>query len=210
MKKKLIILAALSAGVLVVLLYRNCKPYMKSVAPAHGYTYKMVERVDENYAKVFTDNQARQFPAAKKFGIKPTDESGIKKAVADGGLVKIEDCNLYYLSQVTYPYLTPSAEDLLAQIGMMHQANMNGSRSRLRVTSCLRTEEHIRQLRTGNGNAVENSCHLYGTTFDISYKYLSEKQRQALARALQSLRKAGYCYVKYEINQPCFHITVRQ
>ena len=210
MKKKLIIWAALIATVLVSLLYRNCKPFAKSVAPANEYHYKMVERVDENYAKIFTDNQARQWSAAKTYGITPTDESGIQSAIAKGDLMKIDDCNLYYLSQVTYPYLTPAAQDLLAQIGVMYQANMNGLHSRLRVTSCLRTEEHIRQLRTSNSNAVENSCHLYGTTFDISYKYLSDKQRQALARALESLRRTGYCYVKYEINQPCFHITVRQ
>lgn len=204
------ILAALVATILVALLYRNCKTFTKSVAPANEYHYKMVERVDENYVKVFTDNQARQWSTAKACGIKPTDESGIQSAIAKGDLMKIDDCNLYYLSQVTYPYLTPTAQDLLAQIGVMYQANMNGSHSRLRVTSCLRTEEHIRQLRARNGNAVENSCHLYGTTFDISYKYLNDKQRQALARALESLRRAGYCYVKYEINQPCFHITVRQ
>ncbi len=119
MRKILIILAALGIAVLVALLYRNCAPFAKSVAPTKEYHYKMVERVDENYAKVFTDNQARQWPAAKTHGIKPTDESGIQSAITKGDLMKIDDCNLYYLSQVTYPYLTPAAQDLLAQIGVM-------------------------------------------------------------------------------------------
>ncbi|MCC8175948.1 MAG: DUF5715 family protein [Bacteroidales bacterium] len=73
---------------------------------------------------------------------------------------------------------------------------------------------HRPQLRSHvqrqSSNAVTNSCHRYGTTFDISYARMTDEQKQTLARVLQSLRRGGYCYVKYEINQPCFHITARQ
>ena len=82
----------------------------------------------------------------------------------------------------------------------------------------------MRKLRNYNRNATENSCHLYGTTFDICYnryKTVSppdgEPRRQVrndslkyvLSEVLNDLRKEGRCYVKYEVKQGCFHITVR-
>ena len=72
-----------------------------------------------------------------------------------------------------------------------------------------------------NVNASERSVHCYGTTFDISYKRFvkidenSEDARDVdliavLAEVLRDLKKAGRCYVKYEIKQACFHITARK
>ena len=46
---------------------------------------------------------------------------------------------------------------------------------RIVVSSVLRTRKDIERLRTQNVNASENSCHQYGTTFDINYnKYIDE------------------------------------
>ena len=61
--------------------------------------------------------------------------------------------------------------------------------------------------------------HRYGTTFDIAYsrfvttddRYLIPKEqlKHILAEVLLSLKKRNACYVKYEIKQGCFHVTVR-
>ena len=95
---------------------------------------------------------------------------------------------------------------------------------KLIVTSVLRTEEDVQRLRRHNGNASENSCHRFGTTFDISYNHYFRVQDPALppqvetwavtlksilAEVLNDQRKRGTCYVKYEVHQSCFHITAR-
>ena len=92
------------------------------------------------------------------------------------------------------------------------------------VTSVLRTEEDVHHLRRINGNASEQSCHRFGTTFDISYNRYhtvsppDEAARRAvrsdslkfiLSEVLRDVRAEGLCYVKYEVKQGCFHITVR-
>jgi hypothetical protein len=71
-----------------------------------------------------------------------------------------------------------------------------------------------------NSVAVKNSAHRYATTFDISYiRYepvgLCVRSdvgvlKSVLAGVLDDLREEKLCYVKYEKNQACFHITVRK
>ena len=70
------------------------------------------------------------------------------------------------------PYLVPKAAILLQDIGRAYFDSLYIKGIPLHqiiVTSVLRTKEDVRKLRTRNGNATENSCHLYGTTFDICY-----------------------------------------
>jgi hypothetical protein len=87
------------------------------------------------------------------------------------------------------------------------------------VTSVLRTQEDVNKLRQSNGNASANSCHRYGTTFDISWKrfrhpetgvdHYEEAYKQTLAEVLHGYRTLGTCYIVYERRQACFHITAR-
>jgi len=80
------------------------------------------------------------------------------------------------------------------------------------------------RLRRRNGNASKNSCHFYGTTFDVSWKRFKKVEDEdgrplqdvsadtlklVLAEVLRDVRKADKCYVKYELKQGCFHITTR-
>lgn len=173
-----------------------------------------VDHSDEpvwNYSKEFDDIQELQLPAARALGVGPLTEDTIVYMLADGRLKQVRDSNAtFYLHQVDYPYLVPEAKHTLEYIAEMYQKRVGDPNDRLRVTSLARTISHIKRLRRGNINAVEESCHLYGTTFDISYRDLNPVQKQALARVLRDLRDAGYCYVKYERKQPCFHITVRK
>lgn len=93
------------------------------------------------------------------------------------------------------------------------------------VTSVLRTKEDVRKLRTRNGNATENSCHLYGTTFDICYNRYktiedpdgperrpvrNDTLKWVLSEVLRDFRERGRCYIKYEVKQGCFHLTVNK
>ena len=121
------------------------------------------------------------------------------------------------------PYLVPKAAKLLEDMGKAFQDSLfnrgYNRHHRFTVTSVLRTEETIRQLRKTNVNSTENSCHCYGTTFDISYFTYStpligkaasvDKMRQILYQVAYDMQKQARCYVKYEKQQTCLHITVR-
>ncbi len=84
------------------------------------------------------------------------------------------------------------------------------------ITSLLRTEEDVNKQPKNNGNVSEKSLHRYGTTFDISYKEFrcawSEEAMQCdeiLERVLTEMRKEGKCWMLREVNQPCYHVTVK-
>lgn len=180
-----------------------------SVSVKRKYVTTHIE-IGNNYKSIFTDKNSIQLPTADRMGVSPQDdESNISQLVSEGKLVKLYSCR-YYVSVACLPYLTPEAADLLAEIGRRYKEKLGYRFQGPVVTSMFRTKESVKKLQTHNGNAVTNSCHLRGTTFDITYSRMNSKELDAMAQVLADLRKAGYCYVLYEVNQPCFHITVRK
>lgn len=169
-----------------------------------------------NYGVDFNDVNDVQLVAAKALGIDPPkDRAELEKM--KGKLVKLRDTRYYAIKPLTSssPYLVPRAADFLTALGKLMQ-EYNGTDSRFYVSSVLRTQEDVKDLRRLNGNATENSTHCYGTTVDITYsqfdvrgKTYEGKVKEDLAKALYDLQAMGYCYVIYERKQPCFHITVR-
>lgn len=175
------------------------------------------------YAQIFNDINDVQLEAARKNGLKDLiredDVAGSRK------LKKIESNRYYEVDELTHsmPYLVPKAADLVEDIGRAFQDSLfsrgYNRNHRITVTSALRTRELVRELQKTNVNSTTNSCHCYGTTVDISYitfgtpdvgKVASqEKMRQILMEVMYDLRSAGRCYVKYEKQQTCLHITVR-
>jgi hypothetical protein len=77
------------------------------------------------------------------------------------------------------------------------------------ITSLTRTVESVARLTKNNNNAISESPHLHGKTFDVSYRafYNNNKQKEAFFDALSSLQKQKKCFVKFERNG-CLHITV--
>ena len=175
------------------------------------------------YDRLFNDLNDTQLEAARKNGLsKPITAD---QAETDHHLVKIEPNSYYDIEKLTHsvPYLVPKAAKLLEDMGKAFQDslfNRGYNRGhRFTVTSVLRTEESVRQLRKTNVNSTENSCHCYGTTFDISYFTYStpevgkaasvDKMRQIPYQVAYDMKRQGRCYVKYEKQQTCLHITVR-
>lgn len=142
-------------------------------------------------------------------------------------LVYIGDNPFYSVQRLnqSIPYLVPRAATLLDRIGRAFNDSLvtkGYPPHKLLVTSVLRTKEDVSRLRRHNGNAAENSCHQYATTFDIAYNRFLEirpdgtdriqyltPHKSILSEVLNDLREAGACYVKYERKQSCFHITCR-
>ena len=174
-----------------------------------------------NYKVAFPDSQSVQIIAANKWGVKPVmnreDAEARKKE-----LVYVGESPYYHVDKLksSIPYLVPRAAVLLQDIGQAFYDSlyMKGvPLNQLIVTSVLRTQEDVKKLQRHNGNATDNSCHLYGTTFDICYnryhaigqEVRNDTLKWVLSEVLRDMREDQRCYIKYEVKQGCFHMTVR-
>ena len=181
-----------------------------------------------NYQEAFPDTNALQLTAANRWGVTPVanreDAESRKRELVYVG------ANPYYHVDPLYssiPYLVPRAAVLLQDIGQAFFDSLyvkGVPLHKIIVTSVLRSQEDVTKLRRRNGNATENSCHLYGTTFDICYnryktvenpdgprrrEVRNDTLKWVLSEVLRDLRQQERCYIKYEVKQGCFHMTVR-
>ncbi len=178
-----------------------------------------------HYNKVFNDRNDIQLTAARKNGI-PEILSREDADAHKETLVKIQTCQWYKVDSLTHsiPYLVPKAANLLETIGKAFQDSLKAQgvdSYRIIVTSVLRSRADVKKLRRTNVNASENSAHRHGTTFDITYIRFNrfnddypydiptEHLKHILAEVLRDLKNEKKCYIKYEVRQGCFHITVR-
>ena len=145
-----------------------------NVLPQLDFSRRHRIRSVPSYHQCFPDVQDVQFPAALANGVRPVQDR------AEAELRKKEllyvGANPYYCMDASMsrsiPYLVPKASHLLQHIGRRFLDSLAVKQIPLHtiiVTSVLRTEEDVRRLRRINGNASEQSCHRFGTTFDISY-----------------------------------------
>lgn len=204
-------------------------PDAKAIVETRVETPKKWHRILSvpSFKVAFPDSNDVQLVSAKKYGVPPVQNR------ADAERRKTE---LVYAAANPYfhvdklresiPYLVPRASNLLQDIGRSFYDSLYVKGIPLHkiiVTSVLRTEEDVERLRRHNHNASENSCHRFGTTFDICYnryitvetkkeprrKVQNDSLKWVLSEVLRDMRESGRCYVKYEVKQGCFHITVR-
>lgn len=181
-------------------------------------------RYPGDYNRDFNDLNELHLASAKTIGIEPlSNRESVKKA--GKRLKEISSGKVYEIDELTHsiPYLVPRAFELLEKIGINFSdslKNLNAPSYKLIITSVTRTKEDVNKLSNRNINASSNSAHLYGTTFDISWKRfikndkrkqeLTEDQlKKILASVLRDLQKQNVCYIKHERQQACFHITAR-
>lgn len=181
-----------------------------------------------NYKITFPDSNEVQLAAARRWGVRPV-KNRADAEVRMNELVYIAASPYYHLDPLrqSIPYLVPRAAVLLNDIGKAFYDSLYVKGIPLHsliVTSVLRSEEDVIRLRRFNTNATENSCHLYGTTFDICYNRYktiedptgphrravrNDTLKFILSEVLRDMRQNGRCYIKYEVKQGCFHMTVR-
>lgn len=174
-----------------------------------------------DYRKAFPDSQAVQIVAANRWGVKPVkNREDAEKRKKE--LVYMDVSPYYHVAHLhsSIPYLVPRAALLLQDTGQAFYDSLyvkGVSLNQMIVTSVLRSIDDVAKLQHHNGNATDNSCHLYGTTFDISYNRYHPVEREVrndtlkwiLSEVLRDKRQEGRCYIKYEVKQGCYHITVR-
>ncbi len=175
-----------------------------------------------SFKELFQDFNDIQIPYAKRNGIEPIknfhDAYHLRQP-----LVKIETCEAYYLDTLTHsmPYLVPKAAKVLEDIGCAFADSVKargGSAYRIVVTSCTRSDYTVQKLLRVNRNASSRSCHMFGTTFDLSwthyepynndYRINSFDLKNILAEVLLEFQRQKRCTVLHEDGQCCFHMTV--
>lgn len=221
----LAICVAIGGGIMGYSLYRY--PYtvrymIARVIPTAQVSYSAK---DLNYLDTFNDQQPRQIRAAKKVGLQEAPSSREDLMGMMEQLEKVKNCRAYSLAPMGHsvPYLRPNAKAALEQIGTAFRDSLKSKGLpdyKVVVTSLLRTKDDVIKLQKTNPIAVSNSCHSYGTTFDISYRQFErvaigksmsqEDLKKVLGEVLKDQRQAGNIYVKHEISKPCFHITSRR
>ena len=174
-----------------------------------------------NYKKAFPDSQSVQIVAAERWGVRPVqNREDAEKRKKE--LVYIGESPYWHVDRLSssIPYLVPRAALLLQDIGQSFYDSLYVKAvplQQLIVTSVLRSKDDVARLQRHNQNATERSCHLFGTTFDICYNRYHPIERPVrddtlkwvLSEVLRDKREEGRCYIKYEVKQGCFHMTVR-
>ncbi len=179
------------------------------------------------FKNTFPDNNDVQMLAARKNGVPPVkSREEAEKRMKE--LVYVGANPYFHVDKLnnSIPYLVPKASVLLQDIGraFFDSLHIKGiPLHKIIVTSVMRTKDDITKLRNRNGNATENSCHLYGTTFDLCYnRYITVEDPEGpkrrvvrndtlkwvLSEVLRDFRVQNRCYIKYEVKQGCFHMTV--
>jgi hypothetical protein len=172
--------------------YRLPGPPAENVVPWEQVQAEVVTRIDDANRKLFgiralsrqertnlrIDVSAVQIVPARELGIQPG--TPLEQLISDGQVVQLpEETSLWVLRDLNYskPYLVPSAEAMLEEIGNRFQAKLDSMglpHFRMEVTSALRTADSQAQLRRRNRNAAPTeSAHEFGTTFDIAYRKFS-------------------------------------
>ena len=193
-------------------------------SPSHPHKILSVP----SFKACFPDTQAVQLQAALKYGVKRVkDREDAERRKNE--LVYVGANPYYHVDRLhsSIPYLVPRAAVLLQDIGEAFFDSLYVKGIPLHrpiVTSVLRSEADVVKLRRHNGNATENSCHMYGTTIDICYNRFetvenpngparravrNDSLKYVLSEVLRDMREQGRCYIKYEVKQGCFHMTVR-
>lgn len=222
--------AVLAAGLFLYVFFsaRSCVRERRWLAlgPIENHPVRIY---DVNFSKEFNDLNDTQLAVAQAIGVPPVANREAAERIKSR-LVRLEDTDTYVIDSLTYsiPYLIPSAKSLLDDIGRVFQDSLSSkglNPYKLVVTSVLRTEDDVARLRKGNINATEVSTHSYGTTFDLSYwRYVKipdlrgrpyedvppEYLRAVLSQVLKDFHdRPNTCFVKYERQQNCFHVTVK-
>ena len=173
-----------------------------------------------SYKDKFRDTQAKQVQAAQAIGLKTPPQNRQEAARMRSQLKYIKTNDNYIVDSLTHsiPYLVPAAAAELERIGAEFAdiLQRNGlPHYQFYVTSVLRTKDDIKQLqKSGNINATTNSCHNYGTTFDLAYfrfnkvtrtrEYMHQDNlKLVLGQVLLNEQRAGLFVFVFHVDASC-------
>jgi Family of unknown function (DUF5715) len=210
--------------ILILLLYFSRKERGKPLSAY--FSTRCLDYNQKEFSRKLNDKIVDYLDAAKRNGITACrDETDLRKRISEGKLVKVSSGNGYVIEKMTfsYPFITGESKILLDEIARRFsekctQKGLNGVK--FYITSMTRRIDNVKNLRRYNGNASENSPHLYGNTFDISYRRFVARKwvltecdkkflKEALAEVIWQLKTENKCWATHEKMQSCYHVVAR-
>ena len=226
MKRNKKIIIIISLFITYITIYSNSFSIKNRFTSKISFESKNKCLKNKLYLNELNDSFRNYFYKSFNQGIKKNLNSAleIKTFVNKGVLEHIRNSKTYSIEKLkhSYAYLTPNSKSLLINIGTNFQQklkNTNLKKTKIIVSSLLRTKESVLKLRRINKTAIKQSAHLHGTTFDICCSKFENKKnitkteieslKEILAKILFDLKKQKKCWVTYEKHQACFHIVNR-
>lgn len=214
--KKFIIFLIVCSTIFLIVSF-NLFPYFDT--SCHDFRQK-------DYSKRLNDRILDYSDEARIKGVKVCkNDEELRERIADGKLVRVRSGRFYIIEDMTYssPYITKESKMLLDEIARRFKKKASDKGlygARFIVTSMTRKKENLKSLMKYNGNSSENSPHLYGNAFDISYKRIDARKwkltncdskflKDALGEVIWQLKQEKKCWATYERNQSCYHIVAR-
>ncbi|MDA3900414.1 MAG: DUF5715 family protein [Spirochaetes bacterium] len=150
---------------------------------SYGVERSVVENIPiySDYATPLVEKSLRTYlypfhsAVARKFGVSLDKQDQIEEAVDKGRLVAVDESSGYYFYGVKneFRYLTPAALFALNLVVERFSTNMKKHGVdvpvKIAVSSLLRPKNYQQQLKLKNRNAVDESTHSYGVSFDIFF-----------------------------------------
>lgn len=141
---------------------------------------------------------------AESYGHEIADDEAILKLVSEGKLVELKPTDSFYFYGVPkkYRYCTPQTKAVLLRVSEEFQKRLSGygisgALVKFAVSSAVRPAQYQKSLRLSNSNAINESTHSYGVSFDLFFDdyYVSfpENYNENAASYLNKLRpRIGY------------------
>lgn len=190
------------------------------------FSTRCLDYKQKDFHRKLNDRIVDYSAEAKRKGIKVCKTGkDLKSRISDGKLVRVSSGSRYKVDRLTFsnPYLTKDGKALLDEIARRFrekasQKGINGAK--FIITSMTRQGENLKSLRRFNTNSSDNSPHLYGNAFDITYKRFEAKKwvltncdqkflKDALGEVIFQLRAEKKCWATYERMQNCYHVVAR-
>jgi hypothetical protein len=190
------------------------------------FSTRCIEYKQKDLHRKLNDRIVDYSAEARRKGIEVcSTEKDLRKRVSEHKLVKVTSGSSYSIDRLTYssPYLTIRGKALLDEISDRFRdkvARKGIKGARFIITSMTRKTENVKSLRKHNTNSSENSPHLYGNAFDITYKRFEARKwvltncdqkflKDALGEVIYELRAEKKCWATYERMQNCYHVVAR-
>jgi hypothetical protein len=225
-KFRLVPVLKLSFGIFLILLlfFAINRKARNRVFPY--FSTRCIEYKQKDFHRKLNDRIVDYSAEAKRKGINVCKtEKDLRQRVSEHKLVKVTRSSRYAIDRLTFssPYLTVGGKALLDEISKRFSAKVSQKGikgARFIITSMTRKTENMKSLRRNNTNSSENSPHLYGNAFDITYKRFEARKwvltncdqkflKDALGEVIYELRAEKKCWATYERNQNCYHVVAR-
>jgi hypothetical protein len=195
----------------------------------HPFSYFSTRCIDyqqKEFSRRLNDKLVDYSSEAKLNGVSASStDKEFRRKISDGELVRVRSGSLYVIDRMlfSYPAVTGKSKSLLDEIARRFREKTSAKGlpgARFYITSMTRKTDDLRSLRRLNTNSSENSPHLYGNAFDISYKRFSARKliltncdmkflKEALAQVIWQLNEENKCWATYERMQNCYHVVAR-